>query len=109
MASSRSPPSQWRSLSAALSCSDRRPMQRTLLLQGGTCCPRISFKLSHYRAVARAAPNLWPRSLGGAWGGAGWVIPSMRTGRAISQTGQVTAFAQLSELRKKTITASEAV
>ena len=30
MASSRSPPSQWRSSSAALSCSDQRPMQRTL-------------------------------------------------------------------------------
>jgi hypothetical protein len=37
------------------------------------------------------------------------LTPSMRTKRAISQTGQVTAFAQLRDLRKDTITASEVV
>ena len=37
------------------------------------------------------------------------LTPSMRTKRAISQTGQVTVFAQFSDLRKATITASEAV
>jgi hypothetical protein len=37
------------------------------------------------------------------------LTPSMRTERAISQTGQVIAFAQLRDLRKETITASEAV
>ncbi len=37
------------------------------------------------------------------------LTPSMRTERAISQTGQVTAFAQVNSLRKDTITASEAV
>jgi hypothetical protein len=37
------------------------------------------------------------------------LTPSMRTKRAVSRTGQVTVFAQFSDLRKDTITASEAV
>ena len=35
--------------------------------------------------------------------------PSMRAKRAVSRTGRVTVFAQFSDLRKDTITASEAV
>jgi hypothetical protein len=38
-----------------------------------------------------------------------WVIPSMRTECAVSQNGQVTAFAQVSGLGKDTITAFETV
>jgi hypothetical protein len=37
------------------------------------------------------------------------LTPSMRTKRAVSRTGQVTVFAQFSDLRKDTITAFEAV
>jgi hypothetical protein len=37
------------------------------------------------------------------------LTPSMRTKRAVSQKGQVTASAQVSDLRKDTITASEVV
>jgi hypothetical protein len=35
------------------------------------------------------------------------LTPSMRTKRAVSRTSQVTVFAQFSDLRKDTITASE--
>jgi hypothetical protein len=37
------------------------------------------------------------------------LTPSMRTKRAVGRTGQVTVFAQLSDLRKETIAASEVV
>jgi len=36
------------------------------------------------------------------------LTPSMRTQRATGQTAQVTVFAQVSDLRRVTITASEA-
>jgi hypothetical protein len=51
-----------------------------------------------------------PRSPGGVWGEERVrVISSMRTERAASQDGQVTAFAEVSSTGKDTITASEAV
>jgi len=71
-------------------------------------CPRLRRPILFAAPTCRNTP--WPHSLGGVWGEERvWVILSMRTERAVSQEGQVAAFARVSGLRKDTITASEAV